>query len=63
MVIRSDSAIDEIEKVFRWRIDAQERWSRDGWGPRGQHEIQRELDAEGFERIRKLLRQHGSLRV
>lgn len=54
MIINPDRVISEIEKIFQWRRDRQEAWSRENWRGEDPAKIQMELDAEGFKRIQKL---------
>lgn len=51
-----EKIISEIEKIFEWRRNRQEAWSRDNWGGKDPSEISKELDAEAFQRIRNLFR-------
>ena len=64
MVVHPDRAVWEIERIFsEWRREAQYRASEANYYGREPHEVQRELDSEGFDRIREILRSHGSRQV
>jgi hypothetical protein len=54
MYIDRDRIVPEIEKILRWRLDRQEDWSEHKWRGRDQLEVQRELDSDAFQRIKKL---------
>ena len=54
MVINPEQKVIDVLKVFNWRRDREDDWSRNDWHGHDPAKTRTELDAEAYKRISKL---------